>query len=107
DEPAARGAPGVLVHVEGRRTVRHGDLHRVVHQVAGDYRVLPLRADADMDVAGGVAMARLAVDAGGDLVVGLDEVRHPRAHNRVDAFDQVGVGVHPVVAERGLPSVVF
>ena len=49
-----------------------------------------------MDVAGRVAVARLAADARRrDLVVGLDEVGHARRDDRVDAFDQVGVGVHP------------
>ncbi len=41
-KPIRGGAPSFLVHVEGRLAMRHRALHRVVHQVAGDHRVLAL-----------------------------------------------------------------
>src|SRR5688572_16062238 len=54
-----------------------------------------------------MAVARLAADASGDLVVGLYEVRHPSGDDRVDAFDEVSGGVHTVAPDRVLPGVVL
>jgi hypothetical protein len=70
-------------------------LHRVVHQVAGDDRFLARSRRCARGRGRGVAVARLAPDAGRDLVIGLDEVGEAGRDDRVDAFDEVGVGVTP------------
>jgi hypothetical protein len=40
-------------------------------------------------------------------MVGADEVGHARLNDRVDAFDEVVVGMVPVVADGVLPGIVF
>ena len=106
DEADAGLASRLLVHVEGRGPPRHRALHRVVHQVAGDDRFLALRGNPHVDVAGRMAVARLAPDppivSGGDLMVRLDKVGHARGDDRIDAFDHV-VGVVVAVVADLLP----
>ena len=51
-----------------------GDLAGVVHEIAGDQRLLALRGDAHADMAGGVAERRHEADFVADAVIGLDQI---------------------------------
>ena len=57
------GATAILVHVESRIALRHGALHRVVHQIAGDDRALAAAVDPHVDMADcGARAARVVHD---------------------------------------------
>src|SRR3989442_3387683 len=70
DERAPRGARFRGVVAEAARPLRLGDLHRAVHEVAGEDRLPRGRPEADRDVAPRVAGRALAAGAGVDRIVG-------------------------------------
>src|SRR6516165_5633547 len=59
DERAPRARALSLVHVEVGVQVRHGELDRVMHHVAGDHRLLTARGNAHAHVARRVSGRRL------------------------------------------------
>ena len=85
--------------------LRLGELHRVVHEVAGDQRVLAVRLDPQRRVAGGVAGRRLEPHAVPEVGVGLDTSARPaskigRDRVAVDVFAGQARGAHEL--ELGL-----
>src|SRR6185436_6877185 len=74
----AEGATSLLglldVAVEVAAPARLGDLHRAVHEVAGDDRLGFAAAQAHADVAGRVARCGLQPDRIGQLVIHLDQL---------------------------------
>jgi len=62
--------------------VRAGDLTGMVHEVAGDQRLLAARGDPYADMAGGIAQGRDEVDLVAQPVIGLDEIGKISIPNR-------------------------
>ncbi len=81
-QPALLGRIGI----RGRGPLRPGDLAGMVHEVAGDQRLLAARGDPHTDVAGSMARGRDEADLVADPVIGLyeiDEAGLPDRGNRI------------------------
>jgi hypothetical protein len=77
----SRASIGSLSAVEG--PLRTGYLAGMVHEIAGDQRLLALRGNPDADVARRMAQCRNEADLVTDPVTGLDEIDEPGIPNRV------------------------
>ena len=86
-----------LVEVRAAAPIRMRDLHRVVHQVAGDHGLLAARADVHADVAGRVPGRRLEPHLVGHRVVVGDEVDEAGVEHRPHRL-----GEHGAVRRRRL-----
>src|SRR5207302_8928416 len=62
------------IGIRGRGPLRPGDLAGMVHEVAGDQRLLAARGDPHTDVAGSMARGRDEADLVADPVIGLYEI---------------------------------
>ena len=78
------------VGVEVRAPLGRRELHRVVHEVAGDQRRRAARRQPHAAVAGRVAGRRHQRHAGRDLGVDVDEVDEPGRHDRLDGVEELG-----------------
>src|SRR5216683_7005740 len=73
-----------LVHVEARFGGGHGDLDRVVHQIAGNDGALAARFDQHADMPGCVARRGDERDLIGETEVRIDVFLEPGCEYRVD-----------------------
>src|SRR5438105_2124403 len=70
------------VAIRRRRPLRMGDLARVMHEIAGDQRLLALRGDPRTDVTGGMAQGRNEIYFVADPMIGLNEIDEPGLPDR-------------------------
>src|SRR5947207_4807235 len=70
------------VAVRRRRPLRMGDLARVMHEIAGDQRLLALRGDPHADMTGSMAQGRNEAHLVADPMIGLDEIDEPGLPDR-------------------------
>ncbi|MNP84518.1 hypothetical protein D3C76_1838590 [compost metagenome] len=68
--------------IERTRLVWNRHLQWVMHDVASDYRDVPLGFDMNADMSRSVARSRYQFDLLTNLEIGVDKICQPRLHDR-------------------------